>query len=247
VTYFHSPQNSMTDEKLLPLVEDSAPSTIPEVVTVMESIGNELANDDGLKWFNFLYLSVTKEILNRPPAAGWRSPAWLTRLDIVFAGFYFSAIADAVNSKARLASSWDALFQARNRRGVDRIQFAIAGMNAHINHDLSLALLQTNRELGIALDSNSPEHDDFEHVNDILEVVMPTVLTTLATGIIGAAIQDTGKIGQMLAFWSVRAARDLAWDFAGHLSTLDAPGREFAVFAQDKITGVLGRAVLIPI
>jgi hypothetical protein len=99
VTYFHSPQNSMIDEKLLPLVKDSAPATIPEVVTLMENVGNALTHEAGLKWFNFLYLSVTKEILNRPPAAGWRSPAWLTRLDVVFAGFYFSAIADAVNGK----------------------------------------------------------------------------------------------------------------------------------------------------
>jgi len=76
---------------------------------------------------------------------------------------------------------------------------------------------------------------------------MPKVLTTLATGIAGEVVQSTGKIGQLLAFWSVRAARDLAWDFAVHIATLTPPGRDFAVFAQDKVTGALGRALLLPL
>jgi len=43
---------------------------------------------------------------------------------------------------------------------VDRIQFALAGMNAHIDHDLALALLQTDGELHLTLKLQSPEHDD---------------------------------------------------------------------------------------
>ena len=39
-----------------------------------------------------------------------------------------------------------------------RIQFALAGMNAHINHDLALALIETNKEFGIEPGLASPEH-----------------------------------------------------------------------------------------
>lgn len=55
-------------------------------------------------------------------------------------------------------------------------------MNAHINHDLSLALLQTNAELNLNPPLDSPEHDDFEHVNNILEALLPQTLVTLAEG-----------------------------------------------------------------
>ena len=65
-----------------------------------------------------------------------------------------------------------------------------------------------------------------------------------ATGIVGEAIQDTGKIGRLLALWDVRAARDLAWDFADHLRNLKGLTRHFAVDAQDQVTGVLGRTLL---
>ena len=38
------------------------------------------------------------------------------------------------------------VFEARYNDGVDRIQFALAGMNARIDHDLSLAFLNTDSE-----------------------------------------------------------------------------------------------------
>jgi hypothetical protein len=236
----------MSDQKLLLLVTCPAPDSIAGVMEVMGNIDANLERGDGLKWFNFLYLTVTKEVRDHPPAGGWADAAWLTRLDVVFAGFYFSAIKAFLESDSSLPSSWAALFEARHQSGIDRIQFALAGMNAHINHDLSLALIQTNQELGIQPTLRSPEHDDFERVNGLLEAVMPKVLQTLATGLLGELAQDTGRIGQLLAFWSVGAVRDLAWDFAGHLIQLDGLARDFAILAQDKTTGALGRSLLLP-
>jgi hypothetical protein len=140
-----------------------------------------------------------------------------------------------------------ALFDARARAGVDRIQFALAGMNAHINHDLALALLKTNDQLHLTPALQSPEHDDYEHVNGLLEEVLPTALNFLAAGIVGELAQDTGKVGRLLAIWNVRAARDLAWDFADRLRNLGGMSRELALAGQDKLTGVIGRSLLLPL
>jgi hypothetical protein len=92
----------------------------------------------------------------------------------------------------------------------------------------------------------SPEHDDYESVNGLLEQVLPKALTVLATGIAGELAQDTGKIGQLLAIWNIRAARDLAWDFSNHLRSLDGAARALALDSQDKLTGVIGRSLLLP-
>jgi hypothetical protein len=81
-------------------------------------------------------------------------------------------------------------------------------------------------------------------VNSLLEAVTPQVLQTLATGLVGEVVQDSGKIGRLLAFWSVSAARDLAWDFGDHLTRLDDLSRQFAIVAQDQVTGALGRSLL---
>jgi hypothetical protein len=67
----------------------------------------------------------------------------------------------------------------------------------------------------------------------------------LAVGILGQAAQDTGKIGRYLAIWNVRAARDLAWSFADTLRPLGGVARKATLDAQDQITGVLGRSLLL--
>jgi uncharacterized protein DUF5995 len=234
------------DAQLLQIVTAAAPATITDVLAVMQEIDNLLPSNDGLKWFNLLYLNVTEKVDTQPPPNGWEDGAWMTLLDVVFAKFYFGAISGALHQSANAPSSWIALFEARNRANVDRIQFALAGMNAHINHDLALVLLQTDNDLHLSPSLNSPEHDDYEHVNGLLEAELPAALTFLATGILGELAQDTGKIGRLLAGWNVRKARDLAWDFADHLRALPGPFRDAALEMQDSLTGVIGRGLLIP-
>jgi hypothetical protein len=81
-------------------------------------------------------------------------------------------------------------------------------------------------------------------VNGLLNAVMPSALTMLATDTLGVIAQDTGRIGRLLAFWDICRARDLAWDFANHLRSLNGLNRDFALSSQDTLTGALGRAIL---
>lgn len=233
-----------TDRALYAIVSGAAPLTIDDVVVVMQGIDQALDDSDGLKWFNRLYMMVTQEVDQKPPAGGWKAPAWLVKLDVVFADLYFTAVAEYLSGSADTPNAWEALLEARTRPGIDRIQFALAGMNAHINHDLALALLETDKQMNVVPGCDSPQHMDYEAVNGLLETVMPAELKMLATDVLGQLAQDTGKIGRLLAFWNVCKARDLAWDFADHLRGLNAVARPAAMSAQDQVTGVLGRAIL---
>jgi len=209
----------------------------------MKSIDAVLANNDGLKWFNRLYLMVTDQVNVRPPGGAWQNPSWLEHLDVVFARFYFTALVDFLARHA-VPAAWSALSEERFNTGIDRIQFALAGMNAHINHDLALALLRTNADLNAVPAQDGPEHRDYEAVNDLLNNLMPSVLTMLATDALGLLAQDTGKMGRILAYWNICRARDLAWDFADHLSNLSGIAYDAALSMQDTMTGALGRAIL---
>ena len=235
---------NLSDQALYDTVSGANPKTIAEVIATMKCIDALLPESDGLKWFNREYLTVTEDVNAKPPGGAWQSPAWLARLDVVFAGFYFQALADFLGGR-NVPSSWSALFEARFNAGIDRIQFALAGMNAHINHDLALALLKTNADLNIVAAPDGPEHHDFESVNKILNDLMPRVLTMLATDALGYLAQDTGKIGRILAYWNVCRARDLAWDFANHLRNLGGIAHHAALDMQDALTGALGRAILM--
>jgi hypothetical protein len=231
------------DQPLYALVTATPPATVAEVIAVFEQIDASLPNTDGLKWFNRLYLEVTRSV-DQQPASTWQDPAGLLQLDVVFANFYLRALAGFLNGGPGVASSWDALLEARYQPGIDRILFALAGMNAHINHDLAQALVASYAESNIVPGLDSPQHADFETVNTLLRALMPQVLTELATDTLGVLAQDTGKIGRVLAFWDMCKARDLAWGFADQLRGLSGVAKDAALNAQDALTGALGRAIL---
>jgi hypothetical protein len=235
--------SSPADQALAEIVGRPEPNTIADVIAQMQAIDAALGNDDGLKWFNKLYLMVTQQVDLNPPGGAWQNPNWLLSLDVVFARYYFGAIRGYLAGTG-IASSWSAVFDARFRGGIDRIQFALAGMNAHINHDLAQALGDTDAALSLTPAPNGPEHADYESVNGLLNDLIPATLTMLASDALGVIAQDTGKVGRLLAFWNICKARDLAWDFADHLRSLPEFARPFALDAQDAVTGALGRAIL---
>ena len=111
-------------------------------------------------------------------------------------------------------------------------------------HDLAQALMRTDADLNVAPARDGTEHRDYESVNVLLNNLMPSVLTVLATDALGLIAQDTGKIGRILAYWNICRARELAWDFADHLRDLSGIAYDTALTMQDSLTGALGGAIL---
>ncbi|MBI3403640.1 MAG: hypothetical protein HY048_19680 [Acidobacteria bacterium] len=59
--------------------------SIDDVVSMMSDIASTLPDDDGLKWFNHLYMQVTlgvRAVVGDGKA--FRDPAFLAKLDVVF-------------------------------------------------------------------------------------------------------------------------------------------------------------------
>lgn len=197
------------------------PATDPPLGVVlarMEAIAAMLPEADGVARFNDLYLAVTREVVATAGGDGFEDPAFLAKLDLLFAERYFDAYDDA--GERDQASAWRPLFEARARAGVAPIQFALAGMNAHINYDLCLALVDTHRELGVPVEAGTPRHRDYLKVNAILERVEALVKERLATGLVGCADDALGRLDDVLAIWSVARARDSAWAHAEVLENL---------------------------
>ena len=120
---------------------------------------------DGVACFNGMYLQVTEAVRDELPA--FESPEFVERLDVLFAEFYFQAF-DAAAARAWVSEAWAPLFERRDERGILALQFAIAGMNAHINNDLAHALVLTWRELDLEPSRDTPEFRDYKKVNAIL-------------------------------------------------------------------------------
>src|SRR5258708_38433558 len=110
-----------SDQQLLQIVSGTVPGSIADVIAVMQKIDHLLPSNDGLKRFNLLYLKVTQQVDTQPPAGGWKDQQWLMRLDVIFAGLYFAAIAGFLTHSSNTPSAWKALFESRFKAGVDRI------------------------------------------------------------------------------------------------------------------------------
>jgi uncharacterized protein DUF5995 len=242
------PQNTFTDERLVQVISASTVNSIEDVINVMRGLDTILQNKDGLKWFNLLYLKVTEGISDSPPAEGWENPQFVERLTIIFASLYFSAITSWQRDQDIVARAWAPLFRARQKQGIMRVQFAIAGMNAHINHDLPIAIVQTSEEQGIVPRQGSPEQRDFERVNAILESVAEQVKQFHATGIIGELDQDLGRLDDVVALWSVRKARETAYTNGEILWQLRTIPILSAAFLRnlDRLVGLSGQGLLVP-
>src|SRR5829696_5160802 len=105
---------------------------IAPVIARMEAIGSGLKPADGVACFNHLYLAVTKAVDGRVATAGFVDPAFLSALDVTFAKLYFKAVGAAPAGR-KPSRAWRPLFEQRRRQRIAPIQFALAGMNAHIN------------------------------------------------------------------------------------------------------------------
>src|SRR4051794_15134706 len=244
----HSAPRRRIDNVITQILDRRPATSIAEAIDMMASIDGTLPDADGLKWFNRLYLRVT-EAVAVAVAAGvvFQDPPFLERLDIVFANLYFDAAAAGDVTPSSAPSAWAPLFAARHQLGISRLQFALAGMNAHINRDLPDALVKTHLQLGGMPLPRGPRHADFDTVNGLLERVEAQVKTEFLTGAIGVIDAAAGTLDDVAAMWSVRKARELAWTNAQvlwQLRPLPALSAEF--FARlDSLTGCTGRGFLV--
>ena len=158
-----------------------------DVVAAMRTLDSVLPVNDGVKWFNFLYLNVTEAV--QADVSAWQDWPFLQRFDVVFAKLYLEAIIKWEQDESLTPHAWRPLLRARRDARLTRIQFAFAGMNAHINRDLAVALDRMAKRDGRFPSRDGGRYSDFRRVNDILERVEASLREVLATGLVRRSIK----------------------------------------------------------
>jgi hypothetical protein len=226
-----------------------ASRSVPEVIERLRAIDAALPTRDGVAWFTKLYLEVTEGVSKALVPAAFRDPEFLARLDVVFANLYFAALRAWLADPERAPRAWTPLFSCRKRRRVAPIQFALAGMNAHINRDLPVALVAVCRERKIDLARARAQHADFVRVNALLAVAEETAKRWFSTGFVGIADVTLGAKDDRVAMWNVSRARDAAWVQAQALWALRSlpPLQRRYLETLDRTVGFAGRGLLVPV
>jgi len=238
-----------TLDKQLLAIASTPLKTIPDVIATLEALGDALPDGDGLKWFNWLYLTVTKAVDLSLAARPWHNPDWVARLDVVFAALYTDALTRWLTPGQAPPECWAVLFRARNDARLARIQFALGGMNAHIDHDLALAVMNTCSEFHLPPIHLSQEYQDYCAVNELLDAIIERAKKELLTGLLGNNLPCIQLVENLAAMWGLRATREAAWTNAEMLcATRLVPGLAARFLAGlDSRATLAGRGLLVPV
>lgn len=222
------------------------PTTVAAVVARLHEIDASLPADDGVAVFNRMYLTVTEritEVLADSASRLFGDAATMADLDVRFANLWLAAY-DADATGGEVAPAWRPLFEARGGGRVP-VQYAIAGMNSHIEHDLPLAVVATCRERGL---EPGDLHRDYEAVN----VVLAEVESAIRRGFldeVGRAVDDRlGAAVHLVSAWKIDKARDLSWVTAETIWALRGAALLSGRFldALAHTVGMASRALLTP-
>ena len=124
-------------------------TTVPEVLERLDEIqayaeAHELLGpSDGVACFNRLYRTITASVLRGLGTRRFKDPDFIATLDVTFANRYFSAVRASVTEARVVAGAWQVLIERRDDRRIHPIQFAAAGVNAHVDLDLAVAVAAT--------------------------------------------------------------------------------------------------------
>ena len=212
---------------------------VDTVVTRMRTLGESWPEGDGVAVFNRVYLAVTEEIDRRLDTGYFADRRQAITLDVRFAERYL-----CVAEGASVPACWRPLFQLRRHPGVRPLQFALAGINAHIGHDLALAVVDACRALGC---EPADLEDEFERVGDVLVALEERIREDLMPGPDLLEIAD--PLTHLIGAWSLERAREAAWSAARALWALRELPDVSEQFAQrlDSAVGFASRMLLTPL
>lgn len=226
----------------------SLPTTVSGVIERMRELDAGLDPADGVAVFNRIYLTVTERIETILAAPGratvrFADAGTMAELDVRFANLWLTACEAAAGS-GRVPDAWRPLFEARDG-GRWPIQYAVAGMNSHIEHDLAVAVVETCAARGLEPDAIRA---DYEAVNAVLAEIEAPIRRSFLTEAGRELDAWVGPVVHVVSAWKIDKARDLSWVTAQTIWSLrhsDLLRGRFLEGLADTV-GMTSRALLVP-
>ena len=125
--------------------------------------------EDNRRHFLSTYRRTTVAVGEEIAAGGFLDPEWVERWDLVFADLYLRAL-EAWERGATPPEPWRVAFTTARKRGdLPPLRHVLLGMNAHINYDLPLALLEVIDDAGFRDPALiEKRHRDHAHIDVVL-------------------------------------------------------------------------------
>lgn len=221
-------------------------TTIDGVLDELDDI-IETTVDEGspLAIFAFVYRRTTAKIAEGIEKGQFEDPQRMERFDVDFAKKYIRAFWGYRHDKP-VSFVWKIAFDAAvdpdGRRPVI-LQHLLLGMNAHINLDLGIAAAET-----VPGGQIQPLKKDFMMVNNLLEELINEMQKRISQASPLLFLIDwIGKQkDEAIVNFSIRRARDFAWNAAVTLAHADEEEKEHIIREMDQHITKVAKKVLDP-
>ncbi|MGH3586871.1 MAG: DUF5995 family protein, partial [Pseudonocardia sp.] len=224
------PDSRGSTQRLAELAGDGPAGSIDEVARRLAAIRDHAAStsmlgeNDGIASFSNLYHTITRRIESLANNGDFQHTEYLVQLDIDFAERYFQALRRYATDIETAPRVWRVLFDNRSDPTVAPVNFAVTGVNAHINVDLAAALVTTWRTFAPDGDGEgSAQFHDYRLINEVFEIEMDGLrekLDSMFSAGPDGAPWDVGA--NWIADLVIRFTRDLAWNEAKRVWSLGA-------------------------
>lgn len=219
--------------------------SVPDVISSFKWLENYLFEREDLRGvFTTAYLHITQSIGAAIEEDSFENTLWSQNYLICFANLYRKAILNYEKGNAELVpKSWRCAFDlAKNKDGFV-IQHLLLGINAHINHDLTLALHQ------VKIDPNRVDkYKDHTDINIILEKATDGLKQSVAekyAPILKRIDRGFGTLDDEITNFSIPKAREHAWSMAIALTSAQTQfEKQILQKSLDEQAGVLSRLIL---
>jgi hypothetical protein len=218
---------------------DGFATTLSELDAVVD---RSRERKDRSGFFAALYRSVTHEVATRTASGQFEQPARMERFVTRFAARYLDAHHAWIAGQPP-SESWAVAFASGRRWRPVVLQHLLVGINAHINLDLGITAVELGDESGLG-----PLATDFHTVNDVLASLVDRSQEAVneVSPWFGLADRFGARGDEELIRFSLRHARDQAWQFAQRLAALPPPERAGEIERVDHAVAGVARSVLHP-
>jgi hypothetical protein len=153
----------------------------PVFLRMNSLVGGWEAAGDRRSIFLSCYSIMTRNMFQLLESGIFRDPAWVNHLLNDFAGYYFRALENYENSNEASPQVWRIAFNAARQPQVMPVQHLILGVNAHINYDLVLTLVDMLEHEWTALspDKRMDRFHDHCAVNQVIARSIDEVQDTI--------------------------------------------------------------------
>jgi hypothetical protein len=218
----------------------------------MHHLVNQWEQCSDNRWvFLSCYTMMTENMLTAIDAGGFIDGGWVERLLHHFAGYYFRSLEDFERGDEDIPAVWGLAHHAASRLNTGVMQNLLLGINAHINYDLVLTLVDLLEPDWERLSQGQIQqrYDDYCTVNDIIAETIDAVQDTVVERVkpdMDLIDRLFGPVDEWLASQLINAWRERVWRQA--LNMLESPNggaRERLRRAIEEATLQRSRSILL--